>query len=300
MKDRIIYINGQFVPSSEARIHIFDMGFMRGEGIFEAIRTFNGKPFKLPQHIKRLFKSLKYARLDPKISSQDMEKITQKVIKANKQNLSGNEDLAIGHFITPGLATWYDPNASPTIIVYCRDIVFKDFAKYYTTGAHVITPPIRHIPPQCIDPKMKTLSRMHHRIARVETQLNDPEAYPLFQDLAGNVTESTSMNFFIVKEGKLLTSNTNNILCGISRETVLELAEDLSIPYEERDIQLYEVYNADEAFATATGPCVLPISRVNGIQISSKIPGKITKSLLDRWSQNVKVSIVAQATAHIN
>jgi branched-chain amino acid aminotransferase len=137
-------------------------------------------------------------------------------------------------------------------------------------------------------------------LAELEVQQRDPEAWALLLDLDGNVTEYTSGNFFMVRKGSLITPFERNALGGISREAVIELAEELGIPCREADITPYDVYNADEAFITSTSKCILPVGRLNGIRIGQKIPGPVTNRLLETWSARVELDIVEQALSHLS
>jgi branched-chain amino acid aminotransferase len=177
---------------------------------------------------------------------------------------------------------------------------FASFARYYKLGVSLITPSIRHTPPQCVEPRVKTVSRLNLVLAELEAQQADPDAYALLLDLEGNITEYTSGNFFIVRRGCLITPFERTSLGGIARETVLEFAEELGIPTREADITPYDACNADEAFITSTSKCVLPVGRLNGIPIGASVPGPVTKRLLDTWSARVEVDIVAQALSHLD
>jgi branched-chain amino acid aminotransferase len=161
-------------------------------------------------------------------------------------------------------------------------------------GAHVVTPSIRHVPPQCFDPKMKYRSRMHFFLADHEARLVDPEAAALLLDLDGNVTETSGANFLIVERGTIISPTLRNILPGISRQSVIELAARLDIPFVERDIQVHSVMNADEAFLTSTPFCLMPVTRINGVGIADGQPGPMYRRLTEAWSEAVGVEIMGQ------
>jgi branched-chain amino acid aminotransferase len=161
-------------------------------------------------------------------------------------------------------------------------------------GAHVVTPSIRHVPPQCYDPKMKYRSRMHYFLADHEARLVDPDAIALLLDLDGNVTETSGANFLIVESGTIVSPTLRNILPGISRQTVIELAARLDIPFADRDIQVHSVMNAQEAFLSSTPFCLMPVTRINGVPIADGRPGPLYRRLIEAWSEEVRVDIVAQ------
>lgn len=302
---KVAYFNGKFVPQSEARLSVYDRGFRRGECVYDTSRTVNKiKIFRLKDHIERLYRSLRYACIDLDISPKEMERIHMEVARRNAHFLGENDEHWIHVFVTSGIA----PSSSlptrkkkeqPTVIIHCTRIDYAHRAKLYKTGTHMVVSSIRHIPPECLDMKVKNTNRLHMRLATLEAKRVDPDAYALMLDVNGNVAESTDANIFIVSQGELITPTTRNALGGISRQVVLELAGKLNIPAFERDIQLYDVFNADEAFQTGSSYCMLPISRINGKHIWKKIPGPITKRLLDAYSEEIGLDIVGQLLSHL-
>lgn len=292
-------MNGTLVPEREAKISIFDSGFHVGDTVLEVARTFNHKPFKLKEHLLRLAKSLHSTHIDSGFSIEELGGICRKVLEVNEHLIDKNGDVWITVSITRGILPMFQDiigaQKGATVVVNCRPIEFKSYARFYKTGAQVIVSNRRQIPPQCLDPKIKTRSRINFALAEIEAQMVDPDAYPLLLDIEGNITENTGANFFIVTEGILKTPTPRNILCGISRQTVLELAEELGIKSMECDLQVYDVENADEAFLTATSKCILPVTMINNLKIGSGIPGPVTEKLLSEWSKKVGLDIVGQA-----
>jgi len=299
----LVYLNGTFVPEEEAKISIYDSGFKLGDSVFEVARTFNHKPFNLKEHLDRLANSLRYSGINAGLDMKELEKICLKVLEVNRHLIRKNEDVAISISITrgiyPSFADIFPNHKGATVIIDCRPIPFQEFAIFYKTGAHVVIPSRRHISPQSLDPKVKTRSRILFAMADIEATLIDKEAYPLLLDADGNITESTTANFFIVTKGILKTPPSRNILCGISRQIVLELARELGIPAEECPLQVYDVINADETFLTSTTKCILPVSYINNIKIQGKIPGPTTQKLLSLWSKKVGLDIVKQALSFV-
>lgn len=302
-KERIVYLDGRFVPESQAKISIFDTAFHNAYMVHEAIRTFNGKLFKLEEHTARLFRSLRCARIDAAMGPSEMKKISLEVLEANQHLLGENDDYWIYQHVSAGVVPQfrYEDRTykDSTVIIYCWTLPFEAYARYYEVGAHAITPWVRRISPQCVDPKIKTCSRMDLNLGTREAKLIDPDGYCLLLDEQTNVAEGDGYNFFIVSKGVLRTPSLRNVLGGISRETVMELAKEMKICVEETDIQTYDVYNADEAFFTATSYCILPVTKFNGIQIGQGKPGLLTKRLLEAWSNKVGINIVKQALSHL-
>jgi len=297
--ERLVYLNGKMVPEKEVKISVFDVGFMYGATFMEAVRTFNHKYFKLNEHLERLDKTFRYAGLSSLVKKEEMENIFNMVLETNIHLTDKDDDCWVCANVTPGVGSPHplmkQKDLTPTIVVYSVELPYNEYVKYYTEGKSAITPIIRNIPPQCMDPRCKTRSRLHYFIAKREALKRDPESFALLLDINGNLTESSGANFFIVSNCILYTSNPHNILNGISRQTVIELAKELDIPVYERDISLYDAYNANEAFFTTTSYCILPISKINDMSIGKHIPGDLTKKLLDLWSKKVEVDIVGQA-----
>lgn len=297
MSEPIVYVNGHMVPASQATVSVFDRGFRVGDGVFDTARTFRHRPHKLREHIERLYRSMHYIRLDPGLTPAEMEARTLDVIAHNVPLLEAHTDVWVTQVISRGLLR--TSGAKATVVILTEPLPFPSFARYYKLGVSLVTPSVRHTPPQSVEPRAKTTSRMNLVLAEMEVQQRDPDAWALLLDLEGNITEYSSGNFFMVRKGALVTPFERNSLGGIARETVFELADELGIPVREADITPYDAYNAEEAFITSTSKCVLPVGKVNGIRIGTQIPGPITRRLLDTWSARVEVDIVEQALQHL-
>jgi branched-chain amino acid aminotransferase len=297
MGEPTVYLNGQFVPASAAQISVFDRGFRLGDAVFDTARTFRRRPYKLREHLERLERSLRYTRIDPGLSLDEIEAITLQIVERNVPLLQENDDVWIHQVISRGQMR---RPGQATVVIMTEPLPFASFARYYKIGVPLITPSTRHTPPQSVEPRAKTVSRLNLVLAELEAQQADPDAWALLLDLEGNITEYTSGNFFMVRKGTLLTPFERSSLGGVSREVVLELAEELGIPTREAALTPYDAYNADEAFITSTSKSIIPVGRLNGIRIGSKIPGPLTKRLLDTWSARVEVDIVAQALSHLD
>jgi branched-chain amino acid aminotransferase len=296
---RVAYLNGRIIPESEAKISIWDAGFQLGQTVFETERTFGHEIFELDKHIDRLWRSAKCAQIDPGMSKKELKSAIGQVLKKNLQLIGPEDDYWVYQHITGGVFNFFhspDLETSPrTVIINCFPITFSHYAEAYRKGAHLVTPSIRIPPPICLDPKMKCRSRMHYHLADLQAKQSDPEAYCLLLDVQGTIAENRGANFFIVTDGRLRTPTTRNALAGVSRETVIELAKGLDLQVVEEDLQLYDAYNADEAFLTSTSFCILPVARIDHVNVGGETPGPITKDLLNAWSKRVGVDIVAQA-----
>jgi len=164
-------------------------------------------------------------------------------------------------------------------------------------GYHLVTPSIRHIPPECLDPKIKYRSRLHWHLAESQSRLVDPKSTPLLLDLQGSITECAGANVLLVKDDAILSPTLRNILPGVSRKVVIELAAKLRIPFREQDLQLYDVINADEALLSSTPFGLCPATRVNGRPIGNGKPGPVWRRLMDEWSGLVGLDAIAQVLA---
>jgi branched-subunit amino acid aminotransferase/4-amino-4-deoxychorismate lyase len=303
MSEPLVYLNGQMVPASGAHIAIYDAGIVLGATVTEQTRTFHKRLWRLDEHLDRLFRSLRYTRMDIRLSKEQLAGISQELVEHNARLLDGAGELGLIHFVTAGEYPTYAgmsgraARTTPTLCVHTFPLPFELWAKKMVTGAHVITPSIRHVPPQCYDPKVKYRSRMHFYLADLEARRTDPDASALLLDLHGNVTETSTANFLIVERGTIVSPTTVNTLPGISRAMVIELAGKLGIPFVERDVQVYNVMNADEAFLTSTPYCLMPVTKINGVPIGDGKPGAIVRRLLETWSAEVELDIEKQITS---
>lgn len=300
MTEPLVYLTGKLVPASQAHLAIFDAGIVLGATVTEMTRTFRQQPYRLDDHMDRLFRSLKYTRMDIGISKAELAAVSRELVANNAKLIDPEDELGLIHFVTAGEFPVYAGSAgrsarlTPTVCAHTFPMPFELWASKLDTGSHLVTPSIRHVPPQCYNPKMKYRSRMHYYLADKEAQLVDPDASALLLDLAGNVTETGGANFLIVERGTIVSPTTTNTLPGISRATVIELAAKLGIPFVEKDFQVHSVMNADEAFTTTTPYCMMPVTKINGVPIGDGCPGPIWRRLMAAWSELVGVDIEQQ------
>ncbi len=299
----LVYINGEFFAPEDAKISIFDAAVMLGDTVTESTRTFAHKPFKLEQHIDRLYKSLKVTRIDAGLSPAEMTDATLRVLETNLPRMAAHEDCWIVHNISRGRSiAGADPTkqqSAATVIIHTQPMILVDWARFYVDGCHAVTPFSRAMPGQALDARIKNRSRMAYTLAEIEVKLVDPQAQGILLDMDGNVAENKGGNFFIFADGLLKTPPTRNALAGVSRETVLELAAEIGIPTQVIDFQLYDIYTADEAFFTSTPYCIMPATRINGLPVGNGEVGPVSKRLLAAWSTRVGVDIVAQAMEQV-
>jgi branched-chain amino acid aminotransferase len=300
-----VYLNGKYVPGEKAMVSILDLGFVKGDAVFDVCRTVKHKPYKLEEHIERFYKNLRYMSLDPKLSQEEMKKICIEVLEKSLHLLKENDEYWIFMRVTRGSNPYFPLNyvsgCVPTVVVYCVPIDFTHFAKQYKEGRKFITVATRAMPSECLEPRLKSGSRQHFMRAVIEAQEKDPDAAPMLLDIYGNIAEPWGANFFFIKKGRIMTPGRQLVLEGITRETVLETANELGISVIEGNyFKPYDVYTADEAFVTTTSYTVLPVASLDGVKIGTKIPGPITERLIKAVGKKMGVDLVAQAMSHVD
>ncbi len=295
MAEYTAYFKGEWMPFSQVKIDPMDRGFTVGDVVFDVARTFNGKSFRMEDHIQRLYRSLKFVRIDPGLSAKEMLDISEEVVQRNDHLRAEVGDFTITQFVTRGPGSSSRSAGPPAVCVKVAPIGFGRFADLFKDGAHGVITRTRSYPVESLDPKVKNYSRMNFNLADLEAADVDPEAWPILTDADGSLTEGTGYNVFLVTDGVIRTPGDRNILQGVSRGMVFDLARQLNIPLVEEDLQPYDLYTADEAFFSGTSPCVLPVSKVDQREIGDGRPGPIVQQLLSAWSETVGMDIVDQA-----
>jgi len=294
---RQVYLSGTFVSEDAAKISIFDSAVMLGDSITESTRTFRHEPFRLEDHIRRLYRSLKVARIDPGHSPAELTGITLETLALNRPQMAAGDDCWIVHNISRGLLK-HGPSPSQarpaTVMVLTDHLDLRGWASYYTAGCHAVTAMSRAVPAQSLDARIKNRSRLAYTMADAEARLVDPQAQVVILDVDGYVSENKGGNIFAVMDGELLTPTTENCLAGISRQTVLELARDIGVPARETRLQMYDLYTAEEIFFTSTPYCIMPATKFNGLAVGDGQVGTVTNLLLAAWSELSGVDIVDQ------
>lgn len=298
MSERVVYLNGSVVPEGEAKVSVFDRGFTSGDAVYEVTRSFAHKLFRLDRHVDRLRRSLAYTRIDCGLSADQLQQLSEDVFERNRHLLGEYDDYLLWNIISRGERP-PSPNRHATVVTYCAPVLSANFARTYLDGVTVITPATRRIPPQSLDSRAKIANKMNHMMAKFEAQQAGPDAVPLMLDIDGNITETDLANFFFVAGGKLCTPLARNVLGGITREAVIELADRLGIEVAEGVYTPYDVYMADEAFTTGTSETISPVRSFNGSPIGAELPGPVTLNLIKAWNDLVGVDIVARAIMNL-
>ncbi len=300
-QQNVVFFNGELKPESEVGIPIRDRGYIYGDAVFDATRTFNGRPFRLREHIGRLYHSLRYVRIDPRMDPAEMERWSLEVVNHNYPLLPPGQDMWVMQRISRGVEA-IEPGAdmAPTVLIESHAIPFARRATLYRDGASVITPSTPRIPPRFLSPRAKTHNYLNLVLGELEAQRTDANAWPVLLDESGNLTEGRGSNIFLVRDGVMATPRGQFVLEGITRGAVLGLAAGLNLPVAERDLDLYDAYTADEAFLTSTSLCICPVSSVNGASIGDgRVPGPVTRRLMSAFSDLAGMDYEAQYLAHL-
>ncbi|NKB59414.1 MAG: hypothetical protein GKS00_24080 [Alphaproteobacteria bacterium] len=301
---RIAYFNGDYVPEDQVVISFRDRGFRLGDAAFDMTRTFNGTPFKLREHIDRFYRSLKYLQIDPGLSPDEMIGISEEVTRRNEHLRGDGDDYWIAQRVTRGIdgvdASEID-HEGPTVIVEATPLPFKKRARIYRDGVDLSVSSVRRTAPESLSPRAKTHNYLNLIMADLETKAANPDSWPMLLDVNGNLSEAMGCNVFLVRDGGLLTPREQFVLPGISRAMVMELAAELDISCEEKDLDVFDAMNADEIFLSSTSLCMCPVRSINGASIGKgAVPGPITDKLLKAYSESVGCDIVGQYLARLD
>jgi branched-chain amino acid aminotransferase len=280
--DGLVYVSGAWRPAAEASISVFDHGLLYGDGVFEGIRAYNGRVFKLERHIDRLFDSAKAIRLE---IPQSHAEICELVLETCRRNAISDGYIRLVVTRGPG-DLGIDPRKCPRaeVIVIARQLTMYRAA---ASGITVVTSTFRRNAPDATSPSIKSLNYMNNILARIEA--NDRGAdEALMLDGQGYVAEATVDNFFIVGDHALLTPPTATNLKGVTRETLLTVAANLGIKAEERPFTLFDVWTAKEAFICGTGAEVVPVLSVDNRQIGAGGIGPVTARIVAAYHDLVR------------
>ncbi len=276
----VVNMNGKIVAPGEATVNVYDHGLLYGDGVFEGIRIYSGKVFRLHEHIERLYESAKHILLEIPWPAQKMIEETERTTKE-----SGLKDGYIRLVVTRGAGSLgLDPDkcSDPQVIIICDTISLYP-AKLYEDGLEIITSSFIRAHPNTISPRVKSLNYLNNILAKIEaTRAGCKEA--LMLNHVGEVAECTADNVFLVKHGVLRTPPISaGILEGITRNTVIELAKAAGVEVQEIALTRHDVYSADEMFLTGTGAEIIPVVKVDGRMIGTGKPGPMTGQLRERF-----------------
>jgi branched-chain amino acid aminotransferase len=281
-EELLVWLNGELVPKSQAKVSVFDHGFLYGDGVFEGIRAYNGKVFMLDEHLDRLYDSAKSIWLTIPLTKEQMRDAILQTLRANELR-----DAYIRVVVSRGEGDLgLDPRKCPKpniVIITDRIELFPE--ELYERGIEMVTVSVRRNSPQALNPNIKSLNYLNNILAKIEA-INAGKPEGLMLTLDGYVAEGTGENIFIVKRGELFTPPAYmGILKGITRQVVMKLAQEEGIPVHEAVLTLHDVYIADECFLTGTGAEIIPVVKLDGRVIGDGVPGPITKTLIQKFRQ---------------
>ena len=282
-----VYIDGKYYDEKNAKVSVFDHGLLYGDGIFEGIRAYNGRVFKLKEHIDRLFCSAKAILLEIPISHAAMMKAVVDTCRKNKLR-----DCYIRLVVTRGVGTLgLNPNRckNPSVIVIADKIQVYPKEMYEKGMAIVTVPTVRNLH-SAVNPAIKSLNYLNNILAKIEANIAGVEE-AIMLNAEGYVAECTADNIFIMKGGRMFTPPLSaGALYGITRGTVMDLAREEGIEVSEPNLTRYDMFNADECFLTGTGAELIPVTKIDGRVIGNGKPGPVTRGLVERYHALTQVS----------
>lgn len=278
-REPILYVNGEYVPRSQARISVFDHVVLYGDGVYDTMCAWNHAVFKLNAHVDRLYESAHAINLNiPKTRDELREIILETVRRSSLRTAYVKVVVTRGVGAQPLLSPY---NCVPGLIVFAVPYMSQAGPEGGHTGIRMIVSSMRRIPNQCISTRIKSCNYLNHVLMRLEAnEAGADDAIEL--DMEGYVCEAPGYNVFVVKGGGIATP-ADNILMGITRETVLELAAEAGIPVRVGRVQTFDLYTADEVFLSSTAGGIVPVAQLDGRQIGSGTPGPITMMIRDGY-----------------
>ena len=280
-----VWLNGKLVDRDEAKISVFDHGLLFGDGVFEGIRSYSGRVFRLEEHIRRLFDSAKGIRLGIPMTPDEVAKAITGTLEAN-----GLKDAYIRVVVTRGTGTLgLDPNRcqSPTVFIITDRIELYP-PELYENGLEIITAATMRNHPNAVNPRLKSLNYLNNILAKIEA-IDAGTLEAVMLNHQGFVAECTGDNLFIVRDGVLFTPPiTAVILEGITRDEIISIAEDFGTKVREENLTRHDLYVADECFLTGTAAEVVPVVRVDKRTIGDGHPGPVTKRLLEEFHRRTR------------
>lgn len=282
VREAKIYIDGKFYPEANAKVSVFDHGLLYGDGIFEGIRFYNGRVFRLEEHLERLWDSARSICLKIPMTQQEMTEALLETIRQNHLR-----DGYIRLLVTRGVGNLgLNPEQckNPSVIIIAATIALyhEDF---YRKGLNIVTVATRRSNPASLNPAVKSLNYLNNVMARIEANLAGADEALMLND-AGNVAECTADNVFIIKHGQIYTPPiTAGALRGITRSVVFDIAAEFGIEVMEADFTRHDIFVADECLLTGTAAEIVPVVKADGRVIGNGKPGPITTRIIARFRE---------------
>ncbi len=295
---RVAWFNGQIMPENQVVIPFRDRSWKYGDGAFDMTRTFEGRVFRLQEHIDRFYRSLRYLQIDPGLSPKEMIAASEDVLARNEHLRAEAGDWWLGQRVSRGVDAIGDEgwdHVGPNVVIEVLPLPFAKRAKYFRDGADVMTTAMRRTSPTMLSPRAKTHNYLNMIMAEKPIKAMNPDAWAILCDENGNLAEGLGSNIFVVRDGGIVTPREHFVLPGVSRQMTIDMARKLGIPAAEGDIDMFDAANAEEMFLTSTSLCILPVRNFNGQPVADgRTPGPITKRLTDAYAAEVKCDFVKQ------
>ena len=282
----LVYVNGKLIPEKDAKISVFDHGVLYGDGVFEGVRGYNGRIFKLKEHLERLYNSAKAIMLEIPLGFAELENAIIQTVRANKL-----KDCYIRIVVTRGVGDLgLDPRKckTPTLFIIANKIELFP-KRLYKEGISIVTAATRRNLPESVNPAIKSLNYLNNILAKIDA-INSGVLEALVLNTEGYVSECTGENIFIYKKGTLFTPPVSaGALEGVTRDTVIEIALNQNIRTEEVLLTRYHLYIADECFLTGTAAEIMPVTKIDGRKIGSGKIGSFTQKISEEFQKVVEV-----------
>lgn len=288
----LIYINGELFPRKEAKISVFDSGYLVGDGVWEGLRLHNGALVFLDDHFDRLYQGARTIGMDLEMNRAEITAAIRETLQANNMK----DGVHIRIMFTRGIKK--TPSQDPRLTISGPNLVIiAEYKKADPTsrdsGVKLFTSTIRRGSPDYLDPRLNCHSKIHEVQALIQAQEAGADE-ALMLDVNGFVATCNATNFFMVKDGEVWTSTGQYCMNGITRKKVIEVCKKAEIPCFEKNFSLFDVYGADEAFVTGSFGGLTPVTEVDGRVISENVPGKVTRELQDLYKQAIMASVDQQ------
>lgn len=305
MSSALAYVNGRLVQASQAVVPVYDQGFVQGVTIAEQLRTFGGKLFRLDDHLKRLRRSLEIIQVDPGLTDEQFTTVALELVEHNHALLDQGDDLGLCIFVTPGpypnLAAAPDivpaEEMRPRVVAHTFPIPFIQWSEKYVKGQDLAISSVRQVPTACWPAELKCRSRMHYYLADKEAHQKHPGSRAVLLDESGAVVEASTANVLVYyKTEGFVAPPSDEVLPGISLSMLVQLADEMNIPFTRRRMLPGELLAADEVLLCSTSPCVLPVCKVDGQVVGDGRPGQRFHELIKAWSDKVGIDVIGQAS----
>jgi branched-chain amino acid aminotransferase len=279
--DLLLSLNGRTMVEAAARISPFDRGFLWGDGVYEVTPCYDGVLFRLDDHLERLVRSLRYVQIDPGLSRDALRSATLDLHEANAPRIEPGEIYRVGHWITRGedALSMSVLDAGPaTVLIFYRPVNLAAVVRVHREGVRLTVVPTRRNASSAIEARAKVTSKINQVLAELDGAAHG--ALSLMLDADGNIAENATANLFIVRDGAVWTAPANNVLEGVTRKVVIELAAAAGLEVSERTMSMYDIAQADELFLTASTRGLVPVQSVDRFVPLQAVPGPVTRRLM--------------------